>query len=312
MGPKQQNRGGHWLSGLSLRPLLYSCRRWLACRGNAGGIRDTRYFFHSFPRGKANEPHDDILARGLKILAFMKEVGIVLAPELVKWDITGIVGDADEKLETLQRRVCFTELSAAELSQHSITFGPIALAFSIERLRTAGATPVVYVPQGFQSNPLSLLAIFLVRGAHHTRYVLNQLNDIAQGADRDKLQAKLGLPVSKDYTLNLRNTGKAGEVVADYPVPAAHIHQLMKHVGFNNTLIGPACGNLREAAPEASRRACINIPGAKGTIRANCGLSYEHSHRRRLLGSGRSLVFPPREGIPRCHLRWTAPARCRL
>jgi hypothetical protein len=78
------------------------------------------------------------------------------------------------------------------------------------------------------------------------------------------------------------------------------------------TLIGSALRNLREAAPEASRRACINIPGAKGTIRANCGLSYEHSHRRRLLGSGRSLVFPPREGIPRCHLRWTAPARCRL
>jgi len=174
----------------------------------------------------------------------MEEVGIVLAPELVKWDITGIVGDADEKLETLQRRVCFTELSAAELPQHSVTFGPIALAFSIEKLRTAGATPVVYVPQGFQSNPLSLLAIFLVRGAHHTRYVLNQLNDIAQGADRDKLQAKLGLPVSEDYTLHLRNTGKAGEVVADYPVPAAHINQLMKHVGFNNIPFDHSVGVL--------------------------------------------------------------------
>jgi hypothetical protein len=198
------------------------------------GIMDTRYFFHSFPRGKANERQDDTLARGLKILAFMKEVGIVLAPELVKWDITGIVGDAEEKLETLQRRVCFTELSAEELPQHAITCGPIALAFSIEKLRTAGATPVVYVPQGFQSDPLSLLAIFLVRGAHHTRHVLNEINDIAEGADRDRLQAKLGLPVNEDYTLNLKNSGKSGEIVADYPVPAAHINQLMKHIGFNN------------------------------------------------------------------------------
>ena len=31
-------------------------------------------------------------------------------------------------------------------------------------------------------------------------------------------------------------------------------------------LVGSACRNLREAAPGASRRACINIPGAKGTI----------------------------------------------
>jgi hypothetical protein len=79
------------------------------------------------------------------------------------------------------------------------------------------------------------------------------------------------------------------------------------------TLIGPACRNLREAAPGANRRACINIPGAKGTFvfAAKLCLSSEHSHRRHLLGSGRPW-FPPREGIPRCHLRWYAPARLPL
>jgi hypothetical protein len=51
--------------------------------------------------------------------------------------------------------------------------------------------------------------------------------------------------------------------------------------------IGSACRNLREAAPGANQRACINIPGAKGTICAKQCLSYEHSHRRHLLGSGR-------------------------
>lgn len=204
----------------------------------------SRYFFHSFPRGKSGDAESDILERGLKILAFMKEVGIVLAPELVKWDITGLVGQADEKLEILQRRICFTELSAEELPQHARSFGPIALAFKIESLRNAGATPVVYVPQGIQSNPLSLISLFMVRGAYHTRYVINHLNDIAQGADREKLQAKLGVPVHENYTLNLRNSGKSGEIVADYPVPAAHIHQLMQHVGFNNIPFDHSVGVL--------------------------------------------------------------------
>ncbi|WP_157817108.1 abortive infection system antitoxin AbiGi family protein [Bradyrhizobium sp. SK17] len=203
-----------------------------------------RFFFHSFPRGRAGETSDNVVQRGLKILAFMREVGLVLAPELVKWDITGLVGGANETLETLQRRICFTELSIAELPQHSITFGPIALAFTIEKLRTAGAMPVVYVPQGTQPNPLSLLAIFLVRGAHHTRHVLSHLNNIAAGADREKLQAQSGLPVNEDYTMNLRNSGPNGEIVEDYVVPAIHIHQLMKHVGFNNIPFDHSVGVL--------------------------------------------------------------------
>jgi hypothetical protein len=119
----------------------------------------------------------------------------------------------------------------------------MALAFTVEKLRTAGAMPVVYVPQGFQPNPLSLLAIFLVRGAHHTRHVLDQLNQIAAAADRDQMQAQHG-DVNEDYVLHLNNSGPNEEIVASYSVPAIHVHQLMKHIGFNNIPFDHSIGVL--------------------------------------------------------------------
>jgi hypothetical protein len=83
----------------------------------------------------------------------MKEVGLVLAPELVNWDVSAISGGA-EQLHILQRRACFTELSATELVAHSAIFGPVAMSFDIARLRGAGATPVIYVPQGVEETAL--------------------------------------------------------------------------------------------------------------------------------------------------------------
>ena len=47
-----------------------------------------RSFFHSFPRARKGEPAEATLNRGLGILAFMKQVGLVLAPETVHWDIS--------------------------------------------------------------------------------------------------------------------------------------------------------------------------------------------------------------------------------
>jgi hypothetical protein len=105
-----------------------------------------RHFFHSFPRPKAGEQEDATLERGLRILAAMKEIGLVLAPEIVEWDV-GSITSGREQLRFLQRRASFTELSVAELAAHSKTFGPIALSFDIGKLREAGATPVIYVAQ---------------------------------------------------------------------------------------------------------------------------------------------------------------------
>jgi hypothetical protein len=106
-----------------------------------------RRFFHSFPRPKKDEPPHLVLARGLKILDLMKQVGLVLAPEVVSWDLS-VIRPGGKPLGILQRRASFTELDVSELPGHSAVFGPISLSFDVAKLRDAGATPVIYVPQG--------------------------------------------------------------------------------------------------------------------------------------------------------------------
>jgi hypothetical protein len=104
-----------------------------------------RYFYHSFPRrGRST---DGELEKGLKILSLICEAGLVLAPEVVKWKTPHADGYPPREQETIQRRVCFTELPPSELVRHAEEFGHFALEFDIETLKRMGAMPVFYIPQ---------------------------------------------------------------------------------------------------------------------------------------------------------------------
>jgi hypothetical protein len=46
-----------------------------------------RFFFHTFPRPEQRESAEATLDRALDILSFMKEAGLVLAPEIVNWEL---------------------------------------------------------------------------------------------------------------------------------------------------------------------------------------------------------------------------------
>jgi hypothetical protein len=192
-----------------------------------------RRFFHSFPRAKAGETADDTLQRGVRILQSMKEVGLVLAPEIVEWGL-GALTSGREQLSMLQRRASFTELSPSELVEHSKTFGPLSLSFDIGMLRGAGATPVIYVPQGVTGSALSQIGTFCVRGAYHTRHVLRQLQDLKAWSDPDIVAKRKGMHVDSDFKLTLQNTNSANEIVASYEVPALNVQHMLQHVGFNN------------------------------------------------------------------------------
>jgi hypothetical protein len=192
-----------------------------------------RLFFHSLPRPKAEESADVTLERGLQILAFMKEIGLVLAPEVVEWDVS-VVSGGHEHLHILQRRACFTELSIAELPGQSAIFGPISLAFDIAKLRAAGAHPVIYVPQGIESGGLSHIATFCARGAYHTKLVLAQLENLRELSDPDLAAKRLGMPVAPNFSINLQNVDATGKVVADYPTAADTVRHVLSHVGFNS------------------------------------------------------------------------------
>jgi hypothetical protein len=202
-----------------------------------------RYFFHSFARPKVNEAEDETLERSLSILALMKEVGLVLAPEVVSWDITAS-GGGNQRFSILQKRACFTELALDELLPHSRIFGPISLTVKIAELRAAGATPVIYVPQGLQDSPLSQISSTCAYGAYHTQAVLKQLQGVKEQSDLHIVARLANMPVSPDYELILRNPDAAGNIVAEYHVSAKHVQHVLQHVGFNNMPFDHSVGIL--------------------------------------------------------------------
>jgi hypothetical protein len=191
-----------------------------------------RQFFHSFPRLGKNETAEAHADRACAILEYMKEVGLVLAPELVTWEVPGAAGT--QSLPMLQRRACLTELSDRELAPHAAQFGPVTLVFNIERMRRLGAMPVIYAPQLLTPNDLSFLSVFTVNAVHHTDAVLGQLEILRNASDPTRAQQNFGHPLAPNATLDLQNTDAAGNVVARYQIPAGHVDAVMKHVGFNN------------------------------------------------------------------------------
>src|SRR5580693_2307045 len=102
-----------------------------------------RYFYHSFPRPRRKGGDEQL--KGLKILEAIVDFGLVLAPEATKWEYPHADGSPPRRMEIAQRRVCFTELEPKELPEHGRVFGPIALEFDVETLKSFFAMPVFYV-----------------------------------------------------------------------------------------------------------------------------------------------------------------------
>jgi Putative abortive phage resistance protein AbiGi, antitoxin len=116
-----------------------------------------RFFYHSFPRrGRGS---DGEIEKGCKILSLITKIGLVMAPEALTWSYPHADGSPPREQQTLQRRVCFTELAPHELREHARLFGSFALEFKIDTLRSMGAMPVFYVPQITASDNTDLTAL---------------------------------------------------------------------------------------------------------------------------------------------------------
>jgi hypothetical protein len=202
-----------------------------------------RFFFHTFPRPKKDETGQATLNRAVEILKFMAEGGLILAPEVVTWQIP-IQGGGVQQLKVLQQRACFTELALNELGAHAATFGPITLSFDINALREAGLTPVIYVPQGIGLNSLSEIGTVCANAAWHTRHVLGQLQELKEMSDPEVVRARCGYSLAPNATLTLRNNDPQGNIVADYVIPAANVNAVIKHIGYRNIPFDHSVGML--------------------------------------------------------------------
>jgi len=91
--------------------------------------------------------------RGCSLLDSMCRNGLLLVPELVSWS-DPTQSDSSNRINAVQRRICFTELSTEELPEHIEAFGGFCLEFTIESLRALGALPVIYVPDKISDTSL--------------------------------------------------------------------------------------------------------------------------------------------------------------
>ena len=102
-----------------------------------------RYFYHSFPRRAQSEGH----GHGLTVLGMIRDFGLLMTPEIAAWQYPHADGTPPRIQSMVQRRISFTELAPHQLRGHALDFGPFALEFDIETLKSLGAIPVSYVPQ---------------------------------------------------------------------------------------------------------------------------------------------------------------------
>ncbi|MCP4897456.1 MAG: hypothetical protein GY906_10840 [bacterium] len=106
-----------------------------------------RFFYHSFPR-RARSDEERALIAGPKILAAIRDLGILLTPETNEWkELLGVDGNLSKSMMIGQVRCCFTELMPEELPKHAEDFGQFSVEFDVCTLRQLGCLPACYLPK---------------------------------------------------------------------------------------------------------------------------------------------------------------------
>jgi hypothetical protein len=194
-----------------------------------------RKFFHSFPRPRPSDTPETLTARGLAILRLIKDIGLIVAPEIVEWHVP-LQDGTQRSIKYDQIRICFTELHESGLRQHAQRFGPFALEFEIGRLRQMGALPVIYMPQPVSAGDLSAIGPALVMEIHHVEATIRMLEQLRVNTnERDLLAANPGAThIAPECVVNLRNTEEDGTITNDFAIPIGAIRDVLTFIGFKN------------------------------------------------------------------------------
>lgn len=180
-----------------------------------------KHFYHSFPR-RPGHTSDGATKTGLEILKSIRQIGLVLAPEIVVWN-QALENGQDRTTSVWQRRICFTELSRDQVEGHGEKFGPFSLELRIDALRKLGALPVIYVPERLAGDRgFSTVGETIVTEIRDIKHTINKLHKLSQIKNLD-------CPVA-----NLQNTDTANNVVASYEVPLKNIRDILSFIGYRN------------------------------------------------------------------------------
>jgi hypothetical protein len=197
-----------------------------------------RRFYHSFPRIRPDDEYSETIATGLEILASIKTIGLILAPEIIEWKQP--LSDGSYRTTfLLQRRICFTELEASDVPEHAKKFGPLSIEFSQDILRELGALPVFYVPQGIKDDrSLSNAGATVVTQLADIKYTINQLRQLSQFSNPEYLVKHFApqgaTHVDEKCMLNLTNVDEQNKPTAVYPFSIKSVRDILSYIGYKN------------------------------------------------------------------------------
>jgi hypothetical protein len=169
--------------------------------------------YHTFPRRQGN----DVKKKGLVVLESILQNGLLLTPELFQFAEAKLNGAIDPILVS-QKRVCFTELSETELSDHGKVFGPISMEWDLNQLKLAHVCPVFYVPHDANSAVWdSAIGTMLARFAEIQSFL----------AFLDKFNMYYATLQDKNQTIKITRNGKD-----DYtsPITFNQMHQFLDSI----------------------------------------------------------------------------------
>jgi hypothetical protein len=181
-----------------------------------GAAMQERFLYHSFPRRDRNSAVE--IDTGCKVLSLIRDAGLLLAPEVVKWQYSHADGTSPRKQEIQQTRVCFTELSPSELPRHAESFGHFALEFRIDMLKGLGAIPVFYIPQGVAGTPAELGSM-LVMQSIDAAVLAGRLAQVKQDIEAApsvitaRREWKFGSDTQKLFSLDVAETSRVIEAL---------------------------------------------------------------------------------------------------
>jgi hypothetical protein len=175
--------------------------------------------------------------KGLAILHLIKQMGLLLTPEIIEWPEVQPDGSLSDPWYVAQKRCCFTELAPAELPQHAEVFGHFAIEFDIQVLRNLGAIPVFYLPRTSETNAgLETLATALVAGIGQLEVLfdrLSQLEGLVRGnphKDNQLLIKKNGI-VTHETQCSIGGAEDLLSFLTEGLQPIVSLHAILKTVG---------------------------------------------------------------------------------
>jgi hypothetical protein len=200
-----------------------------------------RYFYHSFPRRPQTEGH----GHGLAILELIRDFGLLMTPEIARWEYTHADGSPPRRQSMVQRRISFTELAPAELAGHTKDFGPFALEFDIDALKRLGAIPVFYVSlagDGHGAGGLGGTLMNHLIDAMRLTDRIAQMAAILDGAPPDRDRQAITIPVDAGPALFDLNIQEARETLRAISLGLAPARQLAAFLEGGLNYFYPADG----------------------------------------------------------------------